>query len=351
MAARDIIDIFDDCTRRMAAGQSLEECLSLYPNEATRLRLLLEATEQVRALPIAQPELLEDREAVWAKIEQQLPVDGGSGGRGVTPPYWLFSIVVLFFGLLLVIWLARPDLLPFTANGQEATVPIAASLTPTPTIEVTNTVTASPTHTQTPNMTMTITVLVTATETTTETATSSPTATSTAIHTATSSPTATETTIPSSTPTPTITSTPSPTATATPTFVPGCGVPLTAQDASEHVLQIYPNTTITSIEQVTKFDGVLVWEVQTSHGIEINIDVGCGTILTIERTDRNEGSLREDDNSDTDSGNNDDSSSGGEENSVGNNDNSNSSNNNNDNDDDDNRNDDDDDNRNDDDDD
>ena len=58
---------------------------------------------------------------------------------------------------------------------------------------------------------------------------------------------------------------------------------ITEQAAINIVLGIYPNTTITRIELDDKFDGVLVWEVRTSHGLELNIDAQTGVILTIER--------------------------------------------------------------------
>jgi hypothetical protein len=49
-------------------------------------------------------------------------------------------------------------------------------------------------------------------------------------------------------------------------------------------MKIYPNTTVTSVLQTTKFGGTLVWEVKTSHGITVNIDVACGIVLSIERS-------------------------------------------------------------------
>jgi hypothetical protein len=69
----------------------------------------------------------------------------------------------------------------------------------------------------------------------------------------------------------------------TATFAPGCGAPLTEQDAINRVLEIYPNTTVTSVSEGVLFGGTLVWVVQTSHQIEVTIEVACGVILSIEQ--------------------------------------------------------------------
>lgn len=76
---------------------------------------------------------------------------------------------------------------------------------------------------------------------------------------------------------------------------------VTAQDAIDRVLEIYPNTTILEIELVEKFGGTLVWEVKTSHGLELNIDAQTNVILTIERDDDDNANFN--DNSDDGPGN------------------------------------------------
>ena len=58
---------------------------------------------------------------------------------------------------------------------------------------------------------------------------------------------------------------------------------MTAAGAVARVLEIYPNTTITSVMQMQRFGNRLVWEVRTAHGIVVTLDVGCGNVLTIER--------------------------------------------------------------------
>lgn len=60
---------------------------------------------------------------------------------------------------------------------------------------------------------------------------------------------------------------------------------VSAQDAIDIVLAIYPNTTIVEIRLDSRFGGALVWDIRTSHGLEITIDAQSGIILTIERHD------------------------------------------------------------------
>ncbi len=61
------------------------------------------------------------------------------------------------------------------------------------------------------------------------------------------------------------------------------GTAISAQQAIDIVLGVYPTTTIRSIELTTKFGGTLVWEVKIGNRIELNIDAQSGVILTIDR--------------------------------------------------------------------
>lgn len=236
MVSRDLNEIFDDCTRRMAAGQSIDECLRLYPEFAERLRPLLETSESLRLLRVPLPEIARDQRLVWERIEARMerPLRPSRRSR---PPYQLLLAAALFMGLVALFALARPDLPP-----DEAPVLI---VTTSPTQENTIIPTSSATMTATP--------------------------------TATPTPSVTPTTSPSPGVTPSATLEPSA------TFAPGCGAPLTAADAETRVLAIYPNTRIVSVNQETRFGDVLVWVVRTSHQLELVIDVACGNILTIDQ--------------------------------------------------------------------
>ncbi|MCA9914620.1 MAG: PepSY domain-containing protein [Anaerolineae bacterium] len=57
---------------------------------------------------------------------------------------------------------------------------------------------------------------------------------------------------------------------------------MSAQQAIDIVLAIYPNTSIVEIKLDDKFGGILVWEIKTSHGLELNINAQTGVILTID---------------------------------------------------------------------
>ncbi len=61
------------------------------------------------------------------------------------------------------------------------------------------------------------------------------------------------------------------------------GAAISAQQAIDIVLQVYPTTTIRSVELTTKFGGRLVWEVKIGGGIEVTVDAQTGAILTIDR--------------------------------------------------------------------
>ena len=282
MAQVDILDIFEDCINRLAVGQSIDECLRIYPDYATRLRPMLETTETVQTAElIPEAEQAEDISAIWEIIQQKRPhvkpvVVLPRRSRHFRTQLLVAIILLLCLTLATAFFLSRPDL-------PNITVPIVDTLTLVPTqtktvepiiiddVLMTETVvdkTSSPTYTKTSIVTITLS------STATMTATPSPTHTLTATQTVTPSPT--HTLIPSQTPLPTV------------TFVPGCDAPTSVTEASDLVLEIYPNTTIVSARQVTRFGDRLVWEIITSHGIEVAIDVGCGHILTIERDDDSE---------------------------------------------------------------
>ena len=256
MAQQSLIDAFDDCLSRMGAGETLDDCLLRYPAYANQLRPLLETSLAVRQIRVPQAELLQDQALVWEQVMNTLPAAVQRRRRGF--PLGLLAAAVLLLALIMGTWffLTRPKGTP-----EEQVITPAATVTVLPTLNPTTTVTLMP------SATTTVTLMPTATTTVTLMPSATPTATIT--------------------PSPTLTRTPLPTLTATATFAPGCGAPLTEQDATARVMAIYPNTTITAVSQVVKFNNQLVWEVKTSHGIVVNIDVACGVILTIDQPNTN----------------------------------------------------------------
>ena len=97
---------------------------------------------------------------------------------------------------------------------------------------------------------------------------------------------------------------------------------ITAQQAIEDVLRVYPTTTIRSVELDTRFGGTLVWEVKIGNGTELVIDAQTGTILVIDRPG--------DDDDDDDGGRNNNNSNNTSNNNSNNTSNNNSNNNSND---------------------
>ncbi len=75
---------------------------------------------------------------------------------------------------------------------------------------------------------------------------------------------------------------------------------ITAQQAIDIVLAVYPTTAIRSIELTTRFGNTLVWEVKISNRITVIVDAMTGVILTIDRPG-------DDDNSNTNGNTNDNS--------------------------------------------
>ncbi len=258
MPSQSLAEIFEDCVNRIAMGQSSEACLALYPDYAARLRPMLEDVESLRAMRIPQNELLEDQALVWQQIIQTVPRTTPRRGRGYQ--IGLLAAILLLLFLITVTWfvLNRPDL-----PSEDGNVVDTLTKTSTSVLSVTPSVTYSPTPTMTQSVTPTASAAYTRTTTSTLTL----------------APTEQVTNTPTSPPTKTPTTVQPPTA----TFAPGCGAPLTEQDAIDKVLEIYPNTTVTSITQQIRFGNTLVWQIRTSHQIELTIDVACGVILTIER--------------------------------------------------------------------
>ncbi len=269
MAQQSLIDAFDDCMTRISGGASLEDCLLRYPTYANQLRPLLEASVALPQIRIPESELLEDQKLVWQQITKAMPISSPKRRRRF--PFGLLVAALLLIGLLAAtgLFLTRPQL-PDEDNVITATIHPTESPTALPSLSPTPMPTMSPTPsaTITPSLTSSATISATPSTTATLTATRKPTLTLTLTltHTSTSTPTKTHT--------------PSATRTPTATFAPGCGAPLTEEDAINRVLAIYPNTTIISTNQTIKFGDTLVWEIKTSHNIEVNIDVACGVILT-----------------------------------------------------------------------
>jgi uncharacterized membrane protein YgcG len=65
----DILDAFNDCVNRLAAGESVDECLRLYPALAATLRDMLVTTAEVRSARIDASEIMAAKERIRFRLE------------------------------------------------------------------------------------------------------------------------------------------------------------------------------------------------------------------------------------------------------------------------------------------
>lgn len=296
MAQPNILDIFEESLNRLADGKTIDECLSIYPDYAVQLRPMLESVNFVSTLRPTDAEIRTDQALVWQQILRALP-DYEAKPPTRRRPRVLLLVAVLLLPVLMaagIVALSRintpPEVEPIIVPSQETPITELPSATFVTTTEaaLTHSLTHTPTLTSTPAPPLTNTQQPSPLPSSTSFPSIVPTntlvPTFTLTHTqvpptATRTPAATLTARPTNTPRPPTRVPVTPTA----TFVPGCGAPLTMEDAVRVVLGIYPNTTISEIKLTDDFGDRAVWEVRTSHGLEVNIDVACGTILSIDR--------------------------------------------------------------------
>ena len=206
MADQVFVEIFEDCLRRLAAGDTIESCLQRYPDADGNLRALLELTRSVRKIGFPSSEVMEAQARVHAKV-QQAAVQRAAQIRRRKRMQFLSLLITL--GIVAF----------FVVNRVMDRNNVSPSLVDTSAPGLTQTVTETSTPTDTAAPTRTLSPTPTATETSTPTDTAAPTRTLSPTPTATetSTPTATETSTPTDTAAPTRTLSPTPTATETST--------------------------------------------------------------------------------------------------------------------------------------
>jgi len=192
MSDPGLIEALNDCIDRLAAGESIENCLRRHPQYERMLRPMLEAGSTVRRAQILPFETDAAEMRVRARVIDAMsePVR-----RRVMPP--LFNRVLPLVATLILV---------FTVMiGGSALLSRINQGDLTPTVE--------PNFTQTPSPSPTASVTTTATPSASATQTSTPTTTATATSSATATPSATVTI--QATITPSATATPSPVITTT----------------------------------------------------------------------------------------------------------------------------------------
>jgi len=187
MSEQGLVEALNDCMDRLAAGETLQQCVQRYPQYADELRALLDAGLQLPNARAEAAEINAMRQRVSANVDRLI-------FGGYAPPtqnafqfrWWvLAAVVVISMGAIVLILLPRPQ-----------------SRVIAPEAIITETFTASPVVTQVPTLAFTPTHTPTPTRTFAPRSSDTPT------------PTATLT----QTPTPTVTASPTPTQTATPTM-------------------------------------------------------------------------------------------------------------------------------------
>lgn len=158
---------FHDSVERLAQGQSLEDCLRLYPQYAVELRPLLLMALSLRQLDFQDAA----RDLAYQRIRGQVLEAAHAQKRKHWRPLQsgllIAALLLLIFGAFLIF---RPDEQPTPATTPTYT-PTTITITPT------FTSTASPEATATPSQTVTATTTATASSSHTATATVTATAT------------------------------------------------------------------------------------------------------------------------------------------------------------------------------
>lgn len=110
MVDAQLIDAFEDCVNRIAAGQAVEECIALYPQFALALRPMLEAGLLVKRAQFTPAEVEQARERVRLRIEAT--IDSPPRRTNIIRP--IFYTLVTAAAAVVLIFFA---LLPFSENA------------------------------------------------------------------------------------------------------------------------------------------------------------------------------------------------------------------------------------------
>lgn len=156
MSQQFLTEAFNDCLDRIARGQSLEECLELYPTIAPELRDLLEITVATRQTQADTSELFQMRTRLDAQMDALIDKTNFDNPPSFRLPRGLTVLVASLFitTALIALFLVNQEI---DVAGED-----------TPTAVITETITPSPIptmQTATSVVTPTITVEITATPT------------------------------------------------------------------------------------------------------------------------------------------------------------------------------------------
>ncbi len=98
MAEQDLLNAFNDCIDRLAAGQSIDECLRRYPQFAAALRTMLETGQQVRAMRVSPVEVAQVQERARYRFEEAVRMTAPRR----KPAYPVYHLASLAAAILLI---------------------------------------------------------------------------------------------------------------------------------------------------------------------------------------------------------------------------------------------------------
>ncbi len=99
MAERDLLNAFDDCIDRLAAGNSVEACLRRYPHYASALRPMLEAGRMVYRVRLTSTEIIEAQDRVRFQVTQAVSNRRQQSQPRILPFAPLVAGLILIFAL------------------------------------------------------------------------------------------------------------------------------------------------------------------------------------------------------------------------------------------------------------
>lgn len=157
MAMNTFQDALNDCIDRLANGQTIEDCLRIYPQYARQLEIALSLGQAMRQAQADETEVQAARFRVWSELQGELDDWDTSAPHRTSNPrlLWLLAAVLLIGVTGMAAFLAQPPQNDETIMTLTPQPTLTNAPTPTVTATPTNTVTPSPTVTAMPSATFT----------------------------------------------------------------------------------------------------------------------------------------------------------------------------------------------------
>lgn len=158
MSEQHLVEALNDCINRLAKGQTLEDCLNMYPDLADELRSLLQVGQLSRQARFGNTEIRQMRFRLDKTIADYITVTdfNTSASRWRIPPggtvLSLVAMMMLAVGLLWVVLRSNPTMLTSptatpTVIVSETSQPPTPTATPSPSVTIISSATSIPTTT------------------------------------------------------------------------------------------------------------------------------------------------------------------------------------------------------------